>query len=226
MHEQQAPARVGRREALKARHRRAIIDAASELMDELEGTHFTVDQLAERADVSRRTVFNHFGSLDEVVLEVLGRVLETIVDSIDADLAAEPAERAAGVPVFDRVAAALRNTDLVTPIVRLTCSLGEPGGAGASAHGEAVLFERAFTDLSARMAAIARRHHPGADPFTVDLMCSSLVSGGLVVVRYWEEATGGVDTAESRRVWDDLLERMISATRAGYGAHRPDAGTS
>ncbi|WP_017593918.1 TetR/AcrR family transcriptional regulator [Nocardiopsis potens] len=224
MHEQRTPARTGRREALKARHRSAIIDAASELMGELEGAHFTVDQLAERADVSRRTVFNHFGSLDEVVLEVLGRGLETIVDGIDADLAAEPADRAAEAPVFDRLAAALRGTDLVTPIVRLTRVLGEP--ARAAAHGEAVLFERAFTDLSARMAAIVRRHHPEADAFTVDLMCSALVSGGLVVVRHWEEATGGVDTAESRRVWDDLLARMVSAVRTGYGACEPGTGTS
>ncbi|PSK89415.1 TetR family transcriptional regulator [Murinocardiopsis flavida] len=217
---------------MKARHRRAIVDAAAALMGEFESAHFTVDQLAERADVSRRTVFNHFGSLDDVILEVLSGMLETIVDGIDADLAAAPAaevaaapatghasaaaDRTSATPMFDRVSAALRGTDLVAPITRLRRMLGEH--SGTPTPGEAVLFERAFTDLSARLAAAVRRHHPDADDFTVELMCGALVSGGLVVVRHWEETTGGVDTAESRRVWDDLLQRMISAARSGYGA--------
>ena len=55
-----------RRAALKERSRQAIVQAAAELMDETGGTAFTVDELAERADVSRRTVFNHFASLEEI----------------------------------------------------------------------------------------------------------------------------------------------------------------
>ena len=74
-------ARPNRFAALKARHRRAILDAAKELISEGGAARFSVDQLAERADVSRRTVFNHFASIDDVVTtvctEVLGVVTQT-----------------------------------------------------------------------------------------------------------------------------------------------------
>lgn len=219
VNEQRTPPSRDRREALKSRHRRALVDAAAALMTELEGTGFTVDQLAERADVSRRTVFNHFGSLDDIVLEVFGEMLETIIDSIENNLRAEADDRPGDM--FDEVAGALRQTDLVTPITRLKRMLVREGREPAPS--QAALFERAINDVTARLTAIVRRHHPEADPLVVDLMCGALVSGGVVVVRHWEQATGGVDTDESRRTWTELLDRMISVNRDGYGSTGPVA---
>jgi AcrR family transcriptional regulator len=211
---QRKPPARDRRDALKARHRRAIVDAASALVGELEGTHFTVDQLAERADVSRRTVFNHFGSLDDIVLEVFAEMLETIVDGIEDSMAAAADGRADGM--FDEFAAALRETDLVTAITRLKRLLRREGREPTPS--QAGLFTRALNDVSARLASMVRRRHPDADPLVVDLMCGALVSGGAVVVQHWEQATGGVDTEASRRVWTELLDRMISVNRDGYGS--------
>ncbi|MFC4561678.1 TetR/AcrR family transcriptional regulator [Nocardiopsis mangrovi] len=217
MNDQRKPPAGDRRDALKARHRRAIIDAASALVGELEGTHFTVDQLAERADVSRRTVFNHFGSMDDIVLEVFGEMLETIVDGIEANMTAAADGRTRGM--FDEFAAALRETDLVTPITRLKRLLHREGRELTPSRSG--LFEHAINDVSARLASIVLRRHPGADPLVVDLMCGALVSGGAVVVQHWEQATGGVDTEDSRRVWTDFLDRMIAVNRDGYGSVAP-----
>ncbi|MET9798262.1 TetR/AcrR family transcriptional regulator [Nocardiopsis alba] len=205
-----------RREALKARHRRAIIDAAWELILEIGGTDFTVDRLAERADVSRRTVFNHFKTVDDIIVEVFGRMLGVVLDNVDANLAASAGEGDGETAMFDRVAAALRATDLVTPIRELT-RLFDSGG-GRTDPRRAVLLERTITDLGTRIAITTLRHHPRADPLEVDLMCGALVGGALAVVRHWEEATGGVDTAESRLLWDRLLGRMIHTYRDGFGA--------
>lgn len=202
-----------RREALKSRHRRAIVDAAAALMNERGDTGFTVDQLAERADVSRRTVFNHFRSLDDIVLEVFGQMLEAIVDSIEANLTAATGDRAGNM--FDEFAAAIRQTDLVTPITRLKRFLRLKGDEPAPS--QAALFERAINDVSARLAAIMTRRHPQADPLVVDLMCGAVISGGTVMVQRWEQATGGVDSDDSRRVWAELLDRMLAVTRDGYG---------
>ncbi|WP_017539377.1 TetR/AcrR family transcriptional regulator [Nocardiopsis halophila] len=223
MQEQQGSARGDRREALKARHRRAIVGAASALMHETDGAHFGVDRLAERADVSRRTVFNHFGSLDEVVLEVLSRELESIVDGIDAALASEDAGAAAEAGLFDRLVAAVRGGDLVEVVTRLKRILG--GDAHEPGPRQAMLFERAFTDLNTRLAATLRRHRPDADPFAADLACGAFVGGCLVAIEHWEAATGGADTEESRRVWDGLLVRMASTVRSGFapGATAPGA---
>lgn len=184
VNDQRPPASRDRRELLKSRHRRAIVDAAAGLMAETEGTDFTVDQLAERADVSRRTVFNHFGSLDDIVLEVFGEMLETIIDGIEANLRAEAGGSAGGM--FDEVAGALRKADLVTPITRLKRILSKEGRDPTPS--QAALFEQAINDVSARLATIMMRRHPGADPLVVDLMCTGLVSSGVVVVRHWEQA--------------------------------------
>lgn len=128
---------VDRRAALKARHRRAIVDAAAALIGESGGTRFSVDELAERADVSRRTVFNHFASLDDVVTEVCNEVVGAALDRLDAiasdqqvgqDQQRRQDERGADVTLFDEVADALRSTDFVTPLVYLTRVLGDEGG--------------------------------------------------------------------------------------------------
>ncbi|MBE2998909.1 TetR/AcrR family transcriptional regulator [Nocardiopsis sp. HNM0947] len=214
MNEQRTPPARDRREALKSRHRRALIDAAAALMTELEGTGFTVDQLAERADVSRRTVFNHFGSLDDLVLEVFGEMLETITDSIESNLRTQAGDRPGDM--FEEVARALRETDLVTPITRLKRMVAQEGREPTPS--QAALFERAINDVTARLAAIVLHRHPEADPLVVDLMCGGLVSGGVIVVRYWEQATGGVDNDESRRIWTELVNRVISVNRDGYGS--------
>ncbi|MDA2806867.1 TetR/AcrR family transcriptional regulator [Nocardiopsis suaedae] len=222
-HDNRGAAQGDRRDALKARHRRAIVGAASDLMHETDGAHFTVDQLAERADVSRRTVFNHFGSLDEVVLEVLSGELEAIVDGIDAFLAGVPVGPGGQIRLLDRLVDAVRDGGLVELIPRLKRILGgdrpEPGPR------QAMLFERAFTDLNARLAATLRRHHPGLAPVDVDLACGAFVSGCLVAVEHWEAATGGEVTEESRRVWDGLLDRMAALARAGYAPVPTGSGT-
>ena len=53
---------------LKARSRRSILDAATALVIERGGPTFTVEELAERADVSRATVFNYFPSVSDVLV--------------------------------------------------------------------------------------------------------------------------------------------------------------
>lgn len=212
-----------RREALKARHRRAIVDAAAALMTEIGGTDFTVDQLAARADVSRRTVFNHFKTGDDITLEVFREMLGVVLDNVDANLASAGEDTL----MFDRLAAALRATDLVTPIAEFTRIFQSEGCGPAQIFDlgdhrpnprQAVLFERAISDLGGRIAATTLHHHPAADPFEVDLMCGALVGGSLAVVRRWALVTGGTDTAESRRVWTELLDRMIGTYRTGFGA--------
>ncbi len=231
MAEQRRSPAADRREALKARHRRAIIDAAAALMTEIGGTDFTVDQLAARADVSRRTVFNHFKSMDDITLEVFREMLGILLDNVDANLAATVDETS----MFERVSAALRATDLVTPITEFTrifqsddCGPAEiiAGGDRELNPRQAVLFERAIADLGTRIATTTLRHHPSADPFEVELMCGALIGGAMAVVRRWARETGGVNTPESRLAWGALLDRMILTYQRGLGASDPGTTSS
>lgn len=216
MNDRPIPPATDRREALKSRHRRAIIDAAAALTAERGDTGFTVDRLAERADVSRRTVFNHFRSLDDILLEVFGRMLEEIIDGIGANLDAAADGTDDSANIFDSLADAIRGTDLLTPITRLKHFVEQGDGAPSAAR--AALFERAMTDVGTQLAAIVMRRHPRADRLMVDLMCGAIIGGGAVVVEHWERITGGGLDEESRRVWAELLERILTVTRDGYGS--------
>ncbi len=204
-----------RRAALKERHRQAIVDAAAALIAEADGTDFTVDELAARADVSRRTIFNHFAGVDDVIAAVCGGVLGTIVESLEAratsctvDTSADPAL------LIDAVAAALRDTDLVGPMSYLTRVLG--GARGDVSPRRAVLLLQALGDVAERMVTELLRYHPENDPLHVRLLVSALMSGLAVIYRDWTETTGAVDTPDSRLVWHRLLDHLIDATSSGY----------
>ncbi|TDE94926.1 TetR/AcrR family transcriptional regulator [Occultella glacieicola] len=201
-----------RRTALKARHRRAIIDAAAVLIDETGVATFTVDELAARADVSRRTIFNHFDSIDDVVTTVCSEVLEGVLDEF---MVRPPATGA--VDMFDELADVLRATDLVPPMAYLTRVIGmeDPGDPSPR---QAVMLLSAFTDVSQRLSDELTTRHPGTDLLDIHLMVSALFGGLVVLHRYWFEATGAAVDSESRRVWSDLLERLIIATRTGHRA--------
>ncbi|MET4224760.1 TetR/AcrR family transcriptional regulator [Oerskovia enterophila] len=203
-----------RRAALKARHRRAIVDAASALIGESGGTDFSVDVLADRADVSRRTVFNHFASLDDVVTEVCSEVVGAALGRLDAlSTSADPAQADAGL--FDEVADALRATDFVTPLTYLTRVLGGEGGPSPR---RALTLIKVFAEVSTRLTAGLATSHPDADPFDIELFVGSTMSGLIVIYLHWVEVTGAVDDVDSRETWSALLERLLDATRTGHAS--------
>lgn len=211
-----------RRAALKERHRQAIVAAAAELMDTTGGVAFSVDDLAARADVSRRTVFNHFASLDDVVMQVCADILGALVDRFVASASAArvaPARAGAATPehhagvMFDEVVHALRTTDLVTPMAYLTRTLGVPPHASPA---RAALLLRSLDHVSERFSAAMLSRHPDADPLDVHLLVNSLVSGVVVLHRHWFVRTGGADDDASRLVWTELVERLVVTVRDGY----------
>jgi AcrR family transcriptional regulator len=77
-----AEAGAGREAASKERRRARIVQAATELLDERGAEGFSVDEVAARAGVSRRTVFNHFGSIDHLVVAVGTEMLRGLIDSL------------------------------------------------------------------------------------------------------------------------------------------------
>lgn len=200
-----------RRSLLKERHRRAIIDAAAAIMAATESIEFTVDELAERANVSRRTVFNHFPSLDDVLIAVCGELL----GGLFAQFALGAPEGTKG-SVLDEVAEALRNVELVEPMAYLTRVFG--GDQDPPPPRSAVMLLRAFTELSTLLAQLIAERHPEADELSVHLLVSSIASGLIVIHRHWYEATGAVVDAHSHRVWQELMERLITHVRNGSGA--------
>jgi AcrR family transcriptional regulator len=186
------------------------------MMRESGGVHFTVDELARRADVSRRTVFNHFASVDDIVATVCSEVLGAVVDTfVDLSGAAD----GDATPMFDQLAGTLRATDLVTPMSYLTRVLG----GEAQSPVQAMFLVRAFTEVSERLAAAMAGRHPDAELLDIQLLVGSVMSGVVVLHRQWLAVTAGVDDEHSQAVWASLLERLLTTFRTGFGS---DASSS
>ena len=210
---------IDRRAALKQRSRQAIVDAAAELLEEHGGLRFTVDQLAERADVSRRTVFNYFATLDDVVTAVCSDLLGGLVDTFVTNALAAPPEGDTPAAMFAEVAHALRSTELVGPMAYLTRSLGgSDRRVDLESPWAATLLLRSFNEVSRRFADAMAVRHPSAEALEVHLLVNALMSGLIVLYYHWLGATGAADDDESRAVWDAYLERLLIAVGTGYGA--------
>ncbi|GLX19679.1 MULTISPECIES: TetR/AcrR family transcriptional regulator [Streptomyces] len=88
------PARRGGREAQRRRTRKAIVDAAARLS--AGGATPSIDEIAAAADVSRRTVYAYFPSLDHLLIDAtLGALNEPPVEQAltDPAIAGDPAAR-------------------------------------------------------------------------------------------------------------------------------------
>ena len=101
----------GAREAQRRRTRRAILDATARLLG--DGTSPSVGEIADAAEVSRRTVYLHFPSLDQLVLDA---IVGTVSAPVDEALARAPAD-----DVHARVAALV---DGVTATMGSSLALG------------------------------------------------------------------------------------------------------
>lgn len=63
----------------RARSRLIIMHAAKELFEEKGLTHVTFNDIANRADMCRTTIFNHFSTINELMLAVLEQEVQELV---------------------------------------------------------------------------------------------------------------------------------------------------
>jgi TetR/AcrR family transcriptional regulator, regulator of autoinduction and epiphytic fitness len=202
-----------RRAALKEKHRAAILGAARDLVHEQGGPRFSVDDLASKADVARRTIFNHFASLDEVLLTLCGDVLDGLVDDFVADVAAKPVGEGTQASMFEEMAQSLRSFDLPSAIVDIVLILGTP--SPDDPRGQALTNET-FARAADRLVAEVERRNSTLDPLDARLLVGSLMSGLNIVAKQWVHEVGPRLDEESRAEWQRLLTRMLSTVRSGY----------
>lgn len=204
---------VDRRAALKARHRRAILDAAIVLVTEGGVTRFSVDELAERADVARRTIFNHFASVDDVVTTMCAERLELVIETFQQSAAHKPPGDGSRSATFDDVAHALRSTDVPSVLSFVYRALG---GFDIADPRALQIFQATFSRASDELSRVLVQRNPGTDDLEIELLVSSLIHGAGVIANRWIAATGATTDDEARALWDTLLERLIASVWAGY----------
>lgn len=202
-----------RREAVKYHNRRAIIDAAAALAAERGLGRFTVNDLADRAGVSRRTIFNHFASADDAVYARFSELLGVFVDNFARVVEATPppANPSPGA-VLEQLADVIERTELVPAM----CHIAHLMGASEDSPITAMWAHEVFQTLTARLAAEITDRVPGAPSFTVDLLASLLLHALAVSFERWAEETGAVDTPDSRETWRRLLRTAVDRLRHGF----------
>src|SRR5258707_15463969 len=80
----------GLRERHMDRTRAAIVDAALALFQEQGFTETTVDAIAERADVGRRTFFRYFPAKESVLFHDIDGQIQAMLDALAARPEEEP----------------------------------------------------------------------------------------------------------------------------------------
>ncbi len=203
--------RDGRSE-VKVRHRQAILDAAVALLRDGDGSRFSADELAERAGVSRRTIFNHFPSLDDVLLGVCTETLRVATEQLRSEAPAPRADEATREAMFATAAQALRRADLGGPIIRVWQALG---GIGADSQRTQAFAQQALAVVAEELSAQLRTLYPGADPLDVALLASLLTHGVGVIAGHWIESTPAGQPPDATE-WDGLLERLLGIVGEGY----------
>ncbi len=205
---------LDRRGALKARHRQAIVDAARRLIDERHGPRFSVDELARRADVSRRTVFNHFDSLDDVILAACTEILDAVVAPFRALAVGASRDGGSMAAVFEEIVHAVRASELADLTAYLWAALGGPE---APLQRQQQFMQVALSRVADDLTGEVVRRNPAVDPLDVQLLVSSLLHGVAVIAQRWIEECGGVPDADSRASWEGLMDHLVRRMRTGYG---------
>ena len=192
----------GGRHRQKRRTRAAILRAAAALLG--EGRTPSVPEVANAADVSRRTIYEYFRSLDQLLTEA---ALEVVRDAVVR--AIEPAEQADDVSV--RLEAMVRatqhstlaNESLLRKMIRLTAerSTEEPRPAPTRGYRRVEWIEMALSPLQGQI-----------DESSLERLTSGLaLCVGIEALLVLRDIRGlAVEEAEEVSVW--VARALLKAT--------------
>jgi AcrR family transcriptional regulator len=175
----------------KAKPRERLLTAAEELFYR-EGVHIGVDRLCDVAEVSKRSMYQHFGSKDEVLVEMLKARAAHVMDGLDTAPDAPPRERI--LAVFDSLHAQALTPDFHgCPFVSVATELKDRQHPAAVAALGYKLELNAFFEEQARLAG-------AEDPEVLGVQLTMMFDG----VSAYSVVRGGASTA-ARSAVETLL---------------------
>jgi AcrR family transcriptional regulator len=152
-----------------------ILAVAAEMTAEIGWSGVTMSALAERAGVSRQTVYNEWGSRDRLAQAMVLRELGAFLDEVDAGFDAHPDDLGAGTQAaIANVLDLARTNPLLAAIVTAT--------HGAETELVPLLTTRADTVIAVASERVRARlvGYPGVDAdaleTTVDLLVRTVLS--------------------------------------------------
>jgi AcrR family transcriptional regulator len=147
-----APASAGRA-AQRRRTRAAIVAATRELI--AGGKTPSIDEIAAAADVSRRTIYMYFPTVDQLVLDATAGLLSeaTIDEALDADRDGDDVFARTDALVRAFVALAPETLPLGRKIIKLTVDAPPPEDGNRRGHRRVQWIERAVEPIRAELGA-------------------------------------------------------------------------
>ncbi|MGW1049967.1 TetR/AcrR family transcriptional regulator [Streptomyces sp. NPDC001118] len=196
--------RLGLRERKKIKTRQAIRAATYALIEEQGYDATTIDQIAERAEVSPSTVFRYFPTKEDIVL----------TDEYDTILLEELRARPADESLTDSLQYVMRKAVTLgmseePEVTRLRTSLT----AKVPAVRARMIESMSATGLLLRRA-IAERSGLAEDSLEVRVYAMSLIGGLMEVSMYWAENDHQGDLS-------DLMIRALGVLEHGLPAGNP-----
>src|SRR5882724_5233943 len=167
----------GLRERHMDRTRAAIVDAALALFQEQGFTETTVDAIAERADVGRRTFFRYFPAKESVLFHDIDAQIQATIDSLAARPENEPPFEAL-IQVL-RDSASLFSADLDK---RMLLAKVAHECDNLLVHHRAVIMRRLEDTITAE---VARRSGVPADDLAAGAAVAAILAAYGSAVRRW-----------------------------------------
>jgi AcrR family transcriptional regulator len=181
--------------------RAQLLEAASEVFGAVGYHAAAMDDIAERAGVSKPVLYQHFGSKLELYLDLLDRTCDRMVETINTALASTPdnADRVAATmdAFFDFVAAPGND-------FRFVFESDLTGEAAVTQR-----LERMNEVIAAAIAAVIAED-TGQGPAESRLLAVALVGLAQVSARYWVDSSGTLDATAAKRLTGSLAWRGIS----------------
>lgn len=202
-----------KRGALKWHNRRAIVMAAGELAD-LHGIQgFSVDDLAKKAGVSRRTIFNHFASAEDAGYEYLSELVSHLIGMVLAELP-EPSEQTEQTlgQVYQDLCKAMRAHSLVEalrPLLLQATDIKESPTA-------ALWSFRVTNAATEELERVLQERLPDHGQLELQLVATSIINSMAVCMDAWLLRTGGELTEQTRSEWNELLTETLKILGRGF----------
>lgn len=203
-----------RRELNKAATRRAITDAALALLRAKGPGHFTVEDIADAAGISRRTFFNYFSSTEAAIAAVTFGFLDTALQQFRLRPAGEPFLESARAALV-----ALADPMTVAPLAELY-SLGQ-------ANPQLIRSElEAWDHCTVQIISAARERAGGSgaglDELYLRALAGSVISCGKAAMDVWFARCGGSLTPESLSTLRQLLIDSMGLLGSGFARDDTD----
>ncbi len=181
--------------------KKAIHNAFAKLLTEKELNDITISDIAELADINRKTFYNYYAGIYEVVDEIEDGIVQTLRDALNG---ADIRQALQNPYLFFNKLTSIINTDL------------EFYGHLLSMRGNLSLVTKIVAAMKETMRDAVMAQLP-ADPERVDLILDYSLSGMLCVYQNWFNSDRSLTLEEISEILSFLCFRGLSGVLGAEG---------